>query len=199
MTTATLEKIDVKVSDLYDLLTGSALMADRDKSRPSINGVYISASEGKLYVKATDRYRLIIGSVEYSGELPESLIPLDQIKRITDLLKPHNTITMQRSSSLPVTLSVADTYLTVDLLGSTLKISLADGKFPSVDAIVNITPVATSGISVNAKFLADFAKVPAVKSNQIKLLFQGDNKPVNVEILHDSINWMALLMPMRVK
>jgi DNA polymerase III sliding clamp (beta) subunit (PCNA family) len=197
--TATLEKIDVKVNDLYDLLTGAALMADRDKSRPSINGVYISAADGKLYAKATDRYRLIIGSVDYSGELPESLIPLDQIKRITDLLKPHNTTTMQRSSSLPVTLSVADTYLTVDLLGSTLKISLADGKFPPVDAIVNITPVATSGISVNAKYLADFAKVPAVKSHQIKLLFQGDNKPVNVEILHDSINWMALLMPMRVK
>lgn len=196
MTTATLEKIDVKVNDLYDLLTGSALMAGKDKSLPSLNGVYVSAADGKLYAKATDRYRLIIGSVDYSGELPESLIPLDQVKRITDLLKPHN---MSRSTGLPVTLSVADTYLTVDLLGSTLKISLADGKFPSVDAIVNINPVATSGISVNAKFLADFAKVPAVKSNQIKLQFQGDNKPVNIEILHDSINWTALLMPMRVK
>ena len=196
MTAATLEKIDVKVNDLYDLLTGAALMADKDKSRPSINGVYISAAEGRLYVKATDRYRLIIGSVEYSGELPESLIPLDQIKRITDLLKPHN---MSRSTGLPVELNIADTYLTVDLLGSSLKVSLADGKFPPVDAIVNITPVATSGISVNAKYLADFAKVPAVKSHQIKLLFQGDNKPVNVEIMHDSINWMALLMPMRVK
>jgi DNA polymerase III sliding clamp (beta) subunit (PCNA family) len=196
MNTATLEKIDVKVSDLYDLLTGAALMAAKDKSLSSINGVYISAAEGKLYAKATDRYRLIIGSVEYSGELPESLIPLDQIKRITDLLKAHNK---PGSTGLPVTLSITDTYLTVDLLGSLLKVSLADGKLPSVDAIVNITPVATSQISVNAKYLADFAKVPAVKSHQIKLLFQGDNKPVNVEILHDSINWMALLMPMRVK
>jgi len=196
MTTATLEKIDVKVSDLYDLLTGAALMAAKDKSLSSINGVYISTSDGRLYVKATDRYRLIIGNVQYSGELPESLIPLDQIKRITDLLKPHN---MSRSTDLPVELSIADGYLTVDLLGSSLKVSLADGKCPPVDAIVNITPVATSGISVNAKYLADFAKVPATKSHQIKLLFQGDNKPVNVDIMHDSINWMALLMPMRVK
>ena len=196
MTTATLEKIDVKVSDLYDLLTGAALMAAKDKSLSSINGVYISTSDGRLYVKATDRYRLIIGNVQYSGELPESLIPLDQIKRITDLLKPHN---MSRSTDLPVELSIADGYLTVDLLGSSLKVSLADGKCPPVDAIVNITPVATSQISVNAKFLADFAKVPATKSHQIKLLFQGDNKPVNVDIMHDSINWMALLMPMRVK
>jgi len=196
MTTETLEKIDVKVNDLYDLLTGAALMAAKDKSLSSINGVYISAADGRLTVKATDRYRLIIGSVEYSGELPESLIPLDQIKRITDLLKAHNK---PGSDGLPVELNIADTYLTLDLLGSSLKVSLADGKCPSLDAIVNITPVATSGISVNAKYLADFAKVPAVKSHQIKLLFQGDNKPVNVEILHDSINWMALLMPMRVK
>ena len=196
MTTATLEKIDVKVSDLYDLLTGAALMAAKDKSLSSLNGVYISAADGKLYAKATDRYRLIIGSVDYSGELPESLIPLDQVKRITDLLKAHNK---PGSTGLPVELSIADTYLTVDLLGSTLKISLADGKCPSVDAIVNINPVATTGISVNAKFLADFAKVPATKSHQIKLLFQGDNRPVNIDIMHDSINWMALLMPMRVK
>jgi DNA polymerase III sliding clamp (beta) subunit (PCNA family) len=194
--TATLEKIDVKVNDLYDLLIGAALMAGKDKSLSSLNGVYISAADGKLYAKATDRYRLIIGSVDYSGELQESLIPLDQVKRITDLLKPHN---MSRSTGLPVTLSIDDTYLIVDLLGSTLKISLAPGQFPPVDRIINTTPAPTAAISVNAKYLADFAKVPAVKSNQIKLQFQGDLKPVIVEILHDSINWTALLMPMKVK
>ncbi len=195
MTTATLEKIDVKVNDLYDLLTGAALMADKDNSRSSINGVYLSAAEGKLYAKATDRYRLIIGSVDYSGDLPESLIPLDQIKKITDLLKSN----LKNTSNLPVELSVADTYLTVGLLGSTLKVSLADGQFPSVEKIINTEPVATSEISISGKFLADFAKVPAVKSHQLKLRFQGDNKPVIVEILHDSINWTTLLMPMRVK
>jgi DNA polymerase III sliding clamp (beta) subunit (PCNA family) len=196
MTNATLEKIDVKVNDLYDLLTGAALMADKDKSLSSLNGVYITAADGKLSVKSSDRYRLIIGTVDYSGDLPESLIPLDQIKRITDLLKPHN---ISRSTSVPVELDITDTYLTVNLLGSSLKVSLADGRFPSVEKIINAELMATSEISVSGKFLADFAKVPAVKSHQLKLRFQGDNKPVIVEILHDSINWTALLMPMRVK
>jgi hypothetical protein len=44
--------------------------------------------------------------------------------------------------------------------------------------------------------MADYAKI-AGKGAAIKIYFTGDGKPMRVRITSDTINWRALLMPMR--
>jgi hypothetical protein len=46
--------------------------------------------------------------------------------------------------------------------------------------------------------MADYAKI-AGKGAAIKIYFTGEGKPMRVRITSDTINWRALLMPMRYK
>jgi hypothetical protein len=44
--------------------------------------------------------------------------------------------------------------------------------------------------------MADYAKI-AGKGEAVKVYFTGEGKPMRVRITSDTINWRALLMPMR--
>lgn len=72
MTTIQESKLDtltLGASELSDLLVGAGVAMDKGKQAlDRLSSIYLSAGEGKVTVKASDRYRLIVGESELAGE-----------------------------------------------------------------------------------------------------------------------------------
>jgi len=177
---------------LLTLLEGVSSHAGRDKSLPTLNAVQLQGDGGALTARATDRYRLIEGTLHaLDGRLDASLVSLDDIKRIITLCKAHKANRVQLSR-------IGDT-LTVSSLGDAITFTLRDGTFPPTEELFTKSegePVAVEGVAFNPALMADYAKI-AGKNSAIKLYFTGEGKPMRVRITGDAITWRALLMPMR--
>ena len=184
--------VELEGDNLLELLEGVSSHADKDKGRPSINAVHVESEGGLFKAKATDRYRLIEGSLPtLDGRLEPSLISLDDIKRTITLCKAHKANRVQ--------LSRIGNALTVSSLGDAITFTLLDGTFPPTEELFAKSegdPVAIEGVAFNPALMADYAKI-AGKKAAIKLYFTGEGKPMRVRITGDKINWRALLMPMR--
>ena len=177
---------------LLELLEGVSSHAGRDKSLPTLNAVEVEGGGGLLVARATDRYRLIEGGARaLEGSLDKALISLEDIKRIITLSKAHK-------SNL-VSITRLGNSLTVSSLGDSLSVTLLGGSFPpTADLFAKSEgePSPIEGVAFNPAFMADYGKI-AGKGAAIKLYFTGEGKPMRVRITSDTINWRALLMPMR--
>ena len=177
---------------LLELLEGVATHAGKDKSLPTLNAVHVESEGGLFKAKATDRYRLIEGSVQtLDGRLDASLIPLYDIKRVIALCKDHKANLVQFSR-------IGDT-ITVSSLGDAITFTVLDGTFPPTEELFSKSegdPVAVEGVAFNPALMADYAKIAGKKAG-IKIYFTGEGKPMRVRITGDKISWRALLMPMR--
>jgi DNA polymerase III sliding clamp (beta) subunit (PCNA family) len=206
--TKTMQEITLDANAAKDLFTGAAIAADSDKARPSLNSIALSAADGELRIVATDRYRLIAGSMAYADNdaiLDQIMIPLDGAKRIISTLKD---LPKRLHVKPTLTLTRAGDILTAAISAgpdnsSTITISLnarGETTFPPYEHLFPTDSVAMDGISFNPALLADFAKVPnnLAKGSQLIVTLHGDKKPVSVKIPHDLIQWRGLLMPMRV-
>ena len=82
------DSVTLQLGALNELLTGASTHADKSKSAiPALSTVQLRGEGGLITATATDRYRLIQGTIAGEGDLSVSLIPLDDIKRILALLK----------------------------------------------------------------------------------------------------------------
>jgi DNA polymerase III sliding clamp (beta) subunit (PCNA family) len=177
---------------LLTLLEGVSTHASKDKGLPTLNAVQIESEGGALIARATDRYRLIEGTLKsLDGRLDASLISLEDIKRVITLCKAHKAHRVQ--------LSRIGNALTVSALGDSLTVTLLDGNYPPMEELLlksESEPVAVQGVAFNPAFMADYAKI-AGKGAAIKVYFTGEGKPMRVRITGDKVTWRALLMPMR--
>ena len=207
--TKTMQEIILPADIARDLLTGAAIAAHSDGAMPSINAIALSVAGGELRIAATDRFRLLAGSLAYDDDsalMDQILIPLDGAKRIISTLKalPKRLIIKPT-----LTLTRAGDILTAAINAgldnsSTITISLnarGERDFPPYAHLFPADSVPMAGLSFNPALLADFAKVPnnLAKGSQLIVTLHGENKPVSVTIPHDQIKWRGLLMPMRVK
>jgi len=186
--------VEVAGDLLLELLEGVSSHAGKDKSLPTLNAVHIESEGGLFKAKATDRYRLIEGTLSsLDGRLEPSLIPLYDIKRVIALCKDHKANLVQFSR-------IGDT-ITVSSLGDSITFTVSGGTYPPTEQLLSDSerePIAVEGVAFNPAFAADYAKI-AGKGNAIKIYFAGDNKPMRVRITGDKITWRALLMPMSYK
>jgi DNA polymerase III sliding clamp (beta) subunit (PCNA family) len=184
--------VELEGESLLTLLEGVSSHAGKDKSLPTLNAVHIESEGGLFKAKATDRYRLIEGSLQsLDGRLEPSLIPLYDIKRVITLCKDHKANLVQFSR-------IGDT-ITVSSLGDAITFTVLDGTFPPTEELLTKSegePVAVEGVAFNPAYMADYAKI-AGKKAAIKVYFTGEGKPMRVRITSDTITWRALLMPMR--
>ena len=189
-----LNALEVEGGLLLELLEGVSSHASNDRHFRNLNAVEVEGGGGLFIARATDRYRLIEGGARArEGSLDKALISLDDVKRIVALLKSHKAhlIGLNR---------IADT-LTVSALGDSLTVTLLGGTFPPTAHLFDKSegePSAVEGVAFNPSFMADYAKI-AGKGNAVKVYFTGEGKPMRVRITSDTINWRALLMPMRYK
>jgi DNA polymerase III sliding clamp (beta) subunit (PCNA family) len=198
MTTSTLTRqaITVKAGALYDLITGAAIVADSSRdANARLAAVYLTAEGGKLTAAATDRYRLIAGTIELEGgELSHSAITLHDIKRLTALIKPYTKI-----NGATVTIEKEGYTLTITLNGDTLTIHSLDYQMPNYAHMVSDDYSPIPSVSLNLNLLASFAKVPHDIKQPTILGFTGEGKPVQIKLAHNLIKWNALLMPMPMR
>jgi DNA polymerase III sliding clamp (beta) subunit (PCNA family) len=184
--------VEVAGVTLLTLLEGVSSHAGKDKSLPTLNAVHIESEGGLFKAKATDRYRLIEGSLlSVDGRLEPSLVSLDDIKRVITLCKDHKANRVQFSR-------IGDT-ITVSSLGDAITFTVSGGTYPPTEQLFNDSerePVAIDSVAFNPAFMADYAKI-AGKGAAIKIYFTGAGKPMRVRITGDAISWRALLMPMR--
>ena len=179
--------------EIMQLLEGVSTHAYKDKSLPSLNAVQIESEGGALIARATDRFRLIEGSLHaLDGRLDPSLVSLDDIKRIITLCKAHKNHRVQ--------LSRIGDALTVSALGDAVTFTLREGNYPPTAEVfskVEGESESVESVAFNPAFMADYAKI-AGKGNAIQLEFTGERKPMRVKINGDKIVWRAILMPMRI-
>jgi len=184
--------VEVAGVTLLTLLEGVSSHASTDKSLPTLNAVHIESEGGLFKAKATDRYRLIEGTLQsIDGRLEPSLIPLYDIKRVIALCKDHKANRVQFSR-------IGDT-ITVSSLGDAITFTVSGGTYPPTEQLLSDSegePSAIDSIAFNPAFMADYAKI-AGKKAAIKVYFTGAGKPMRVRITGDAISWRALLMPMR--
>lgn len=185
------DSVTVQGLTLLELLDGASTHADKGKSAlTALNSVQIEG-EGELVARATDRFRLIEGKVEGEGTLSPSLIALDDVKRVIDLVKGNK--------AARVSLNRIGDLLTVSAGGSSLTLNLMSANYPATfnDLLNKSERECLGEISFNPAYFADYAKI-AGKGNAVRVEFTGERKPIIVHLPATKVEWRALLMPMRV-
>lgn len=179
----------VQSDALERLLTGASTNAHRDESLPVLNAIQLRAGEGKIIAAATDRYRIIEGTIAGEGELDPVIIRLADVKRIISLIKGD-----KRRFALPVTINASGGLVSVAVAGDSLTLNAWDGTFPPYEHLFPAgDPLPLGEIQFNPALFADYAKV-AGKGAAVGVRFYGENKPMTIEL---GEGWRALLMPMR--
>ena len=192
ITETSLNQVELSGANLLELLEGVITHASKDKGLYTLNAVQVESNGGVFIARATDRYRLIEGSIKtLDGNIDTAVISLDDTKRIISLVKSHkaNLIQFNRAGNI----------LTVSSLGDSLTVTLLDVNYPPMGELLangENDPVHVEGMAFNPAFMADYAKI-AGKGNAIKVYFNGEKKPMRVRITGDDIVWRALLMPMK--
>jgi DNA polymerase III sliding clamp (beta) subunit (PCNA family) len=178
---------------VIELLEGAITHADKGKSAlHALNSVQLLGGAGGLIARATDRYRLIEGKVEGEGHLDHTLIALDDVKRLIELVKGNklSLVSFNRIGDL----------LTIGITGSSLTLNVLSANFPNTFAdLFNKASesVATDKANFNPAYFADYAKI-AGKGNAVSITFTGENKPMAIGVKGNKVEWNALLMPMRI-
>jgi DNA polymerase III sliding clamp (beta) subunit (PCNA family) len=195
--------LTIKPALLNELLTG-ALVAT-DKAAPNGLVSVLLVSDGQtLTATATDRYRLITGSVAVTGGAFTALISGHDITRIIKL----DTSKDWPPTNKDITLSLIGDLFTASGSGNTITARVMSDRYPPYEqlftrkvAVIKPAPVENSGIVIglNSKLLATFDKVPHIKGQPMSLDLVSASDPVLIKIPHDSITWRAILMPMRSK
>ena len=192
VTTVGLNYLEVEGATLLELLEGVSTHASKDKHLTVLNALQVEGEGGLFIARATDRYRLIEGSIKaIEGQLDPAIISLEDIKRVITLAKAHKAhiIKLHRVTNT----------LTVSSLGETISFYLVEDNYPpTADLLskVESDPIAVEGVAFNPVFFTDYAKI-AGKGAAIKVYFGGEGKPMRVRITSNTITWRALLMPMR--
>ena len=197
------DSVTLQLGHALELLEGAATHAHAKSDLPTINAVKISAGEGKVTATATDRYRLIEGTIAGEGELSDSLISLADIKRITALLKGEG----KRAESLPVTISRAGDMVSVSVRGNAITLNAVTGNYPDTAQFLDDTsePVELTQIGFNPALMADYAKIASRGSKSaigVRLVFKGERKPIGVVFavnIFRKVEWRAIIMPMTWK
>ena len=194
ITATSLNQVELSGANLLELLEGVITHVSKDNALHTLNAVQVEGSGGGFIARATDRFRLIEGSIYcLNGNLDTAVISLEDTKRVISLVKSHkaNLIQFNRAGNI----------LTVSSLGDSLAVTLLEVNYPSMQELLEKSegdPVSIDGMAFNPAFMADYTKI-AGKGNAIKIYFNGENKPMRVRITGDYIIWRALLMPMKYK
>jgi DNA polymerase III sliding clamp (beta) subunit (PCNA family) len=187
------EQATINATELIDLLGGASLCAHSKDDAPILNTVRLSIGNGKAIAAATDRYRLIEGTIEAEGELKAVNIALADVKQVIAHLKSAKVAL--------VNISRDGEMIRFATLSGGVNVRTVDGTFPPYLQLFPAEDqplVPVERMAFNPSFMADYGKI-AGKRPQIIIQFYGDNKGAMIEIKGSTkVEWRSLLMPMRV-
>lgn len=186
--------VTVDASQFRDLIAGALTHASKDETLSRLYGVYLGREEGRVIAIATDRYRLIEGKIESEGEGESKPIRLaygDAKALASALGKP------KRWEKATVTL--AGDIVSVTVSGSTYTYTAHLDELPPYRHLFEVSgdPVAFPAFSINPSFFADYGKIVG-KDKGVMVRQWGENKPYHIEIKGTTVEWRAMLMPIRI-
>ncbi len=124
--------------------------ASNDESRPVLTGVYIHSSDGKLYLAATDSYRLAEKEIGNSKDEVNLLVPATAMQDVLRILGDNNDEVHVTHDDQQIQFRVGDVELVARLL---------EGKYPDYRKLI------PQSFTVTAKLKrADFVNVTKVSS-----------------------------------
>lgn len=183
---------------LLDLLSGASVAVGTKSDPVMLQDVYLSAKNYVLTARATNHYRLVIGTTKAivgikhldDGDMEAVALAPEAIKALKLFLSARKMT--------EVTLTVEDQRLTVSQLGQqvTVNSNLTREFPPTAHLFPDSKPNLEDGeITLNLKLIASFEKIP---SNTLATLkFNTASKAINIELGHEFIRWECLLMPAR--
>jgi DNA polymerase III sliding clamp (beta) subunit (PCNA family) len=179
------------------LLSGALTHAHKGDDLPRLNGVYLSREEGRIVARATDRFRLIVGSIESEGEGESTPIRLsyDDAKALISMLS--------KEKRGKVELTLAGDLVSVVVGGSTLTYTAHADEFPPHAHLFpseTMKPIDFPYVSFNPSFFADYGKIVGKKGQVIVRQYKADHAyeiVLNGDL--NGVSWKALLMPMKVR
>jgi len=191
----TITHATVEVKSFHALLSGALTHASKDPTLFRFYGVYLSRENGKLIAKATDRYRLIVGSIESEGEGESAPIRLGY----TYAKDLASKLSKEKRGKVEITF--AGDLISISLGGGTFTYTANADEFPPYAHFFpaeGATPIPVTAFSFNPSFFADYGKI-AGKRAQVIISQYKENHAYSVEMNGDleGVTWRALLMPMR--
>lgn len=182
-----------------DALTATLLSVGGKDAMPVLQTVRIVAAGDTLTFTSTDRFRLTIASVPATGVAPfEALVSSDDAKRIVTALPKRSARRAYGTPPPSVAFRFDGVAVTVIAEGSTATLRHLDDQYPNVTNIVTgWTSAETDMIGVNPKFLADFAKMPR-ENAPAELQLAGNCKPMRSEWTAHGVNYLHIIMPVRI-
>jgi len=83
--------------------------------------------------------------------------------------------------------------------GNSITLTIVEANYPPFNDIFDKGEVtAIDTIAFNPAFFSDYSKIVG-KGVEVKVSFNGENKPITIGLIGDKVEWKALLMPMRFK
>lgn len=195
-----MQAVSVGAADFMELLTGAATHAHAKSDIIALNAVKLSTIGGSLVADATDRYRLVRGTIEIyiveneSGTLDDTLLSLADIKQAIQFCKGligKQAVTLTRSGDI-LSLSCGGKFLTLSVLSNAFP--------PFNDLLAPVEPAALTDLFFNPKYFADIAKLCGKDKGKhgVKVTFgAAANKAYSFKVKGDLVEWHGLVMPMR--
>jgi len=195
------DSVTLQLGHALELFEGVSTHAHSKNDLLMLNALKISASEGKLAAVATDRFRMIEGTIPAEGALSDSVISLADIKRINTLLKGEG----KGMDTLPITISRTGDMVSISVRGNAVTVTVLGGNYPSTSEFLNndSEPIQLTQIAFDPGLMADYAKIAGRGSKSpigVRLVFQGEKKPIKVIFAANSkrkVDYKAVIMPMR--
>lgn len=193
-----MSKFTVKAVDLAAALTAANLAtAVRKANTPILECVHLAASGGQLTVTATDRYRLVRGTIKLIERVDAPVtanLTSDTVKAVLALLPRWNTRSGgERLRDAVVT--VDGDRITVESFGSVERLTYT-GDYPRTDSILDSTKTtAVESIGFTAGFMADLCRMPRDPKTPIELAFRG---PILTDWTVGGVEFRHALAPCRI-
>ena len=188
-------RLEIKASDLHDLLAGTIIATGTDSFLPTLTGIHIYGVDGVLVAESTERYRLIKGTLTPTRCDNFSALLLNKnAAEVIRALKPL----VKRIEPRPVIVEIGEKEIIFCLPEQSFTFRLLDGTFPPTEFIFNKEIAPTERISFDPALLATFSKVPSDgKRVPMIFTFHGSKQVATMSLFHETIKWELAIMPMR--
>lgn len=106
------KQINLPAGLLKQSINNTVLVASNDSTRPVLTGVYFHTNDKKLYLAATDGYRLAEKEVTNSDDSISSIIPASTLSEVVRVLSDDKEIVKIGFSDEQVSFIIEDTTIT---------------------------------------------------------------------------------------
>jgi DNA polymerase III sliding clamp (beta) subunit (PCNA family) len=175
-----------------ELLQGAVTCTSKDRTLPLLCGVCISVTEGLLTVRATDRYRAIIGvlPVKHDGDFTVLIDRNDATRLFKTLAK----------IVVDVAVTAEEDELSVSWPGDKFTCELAHGTFPPLERLAakEAGPSITKPLAFNAKYLATMSEVPNPRTLPWHLSYGENGSMLGIQVSESGPAWTFILAAMKV-